>query len=709
MVATVMVTEGKLKDLENSITTYRDKDTNKGRARNRELVESIATIRQAALESFWTDNAELFPDSGKPVWWEVWLRVGQDRNEITSTFESHAHSIGIQTQTRRIQFADRTVLLALATREQMSQSVDLLDCIAELRLAKDHPEFFMELRPYEQAQWVADLLERVEPAEGSLPAVCLLDTGVNNGHPLLRNAVATNDLLTCDPNWDVNDHHSHGTQMAGLCLWGDLTEQFLHSHPVLIEHSLESVKILPPPNYHQNRKILYGHLTQEAMARIEVEQPERERAFCMAVSATDDRDQGKPSSWSAAVDAACCGSQDGRRRLVIVAAGNVSREDWHLYPDRNDVDSIHDPGQAWNALTIGATTEKVQFNGATFPGWTPLARPGGLSPSSTTSVNWDDDWPNKPDLVLEGGNAIREPGTTETDTDDSLLLLTTHWRPTERPLTTMGDTSAATAQAARMAATLMARYPDFRPETIRGLLVHSAEWTPEMERATASSKPGDKKRLLLRCYGYGVPSLERASWSAANSLTLVAQDSLLPFEKRNGRVVTKDMKLHTLPWPREELRSLDSEEVELRLTLSYFVEPNPARRGWKYRHRYPSHGLRFKIKAPTEELGDFCARVSKNAQSEERPGKTPNDPGWAVGPTHRDRGSIHSDWWTGTAADLADRGYLAVFPVGGWWKERPHLERQPVRYSLIVTIKAPETDVDIYTPVATQIGVTVPV
>ena len=163
MVATVMVTEGKLKDLENSITTYRDKDTNKGRARNRELVESIATIRQAALESFWTDNAELFPDSGKPVWWEVWLRVGQDRNEITSTFESHAHSIGIQTQTRRIQFADRTVLLALATREQMSQSVDLLDCIAELRLAKDHPEFFMELRPYEQAQWVADLLASSQP------------------------------------------------------------------------------------------------------------------------------------------------------------------------------------------------------------------------------------------------------------------------------------------------------------------------------------------------------------------------------------------------------------------------------------------------------------------------------------------------------------------------------------------------------------------
>ena len=469
------------------------------------------------------------------------------------------------------------------------------------------------------------------------------------------------------------------------------------------------MKVLPPPNSAPNDPELYGNVTQEAMARIEVQEPRRNRAYCLAVSTPDYRDHGKPSSWSAAIDDACYGIQDDRPRLVLLAAGNVERENWHLYPDRNDVDQIHDPGQAWNALTIGATTEKVQFSDATFPDWTPLARPGGLSPSSTTSVNWDDNWPNKPDLVLEGGNAIREPGTTETDTDDSLLLLTTHWRPTERPLTTMGDTSAATAQAARMAAMLMARYPDLWPETIRGLLVHSAEWTPEMKRATARNTPGHQKRLLLRCYGYGVPSLERASWSAANSLTLIAQGSLVPFEKRDGRVVTKDMDLHALPWPREELSSLGSEEVELRLTLSYFIEPNPARRGWKYRHRYPSHGLRFKIKAPTEKLNDFRARVSRDAQSEERPGKTPDDPGWAVGPTHRNRGSIHSDWWTGTAADLAERGFLAIFPVSGWWKERLHLDRRPVRYSLIVTIKTPETSVDIYTPVATQIGVTVPV
>lgn len=73
----------------------------------------------------------------------------------------------------------------------------------------------------------------------------------------------------------------------------------------------------------------------------------------------------------------------------------------------------------------------------------------------------------------------------------------------------------------------------------------------------------------------------------------------------------------------------------------------------------------------------------------------------------------HADRWTGTAAQLAERGFLAVYPVGGWWKERPHLDRWDtvVRYALIVAIETPVTDIDIYTPVATlvQAAVAVPV
>lgn len=217
MVATVFVPEGKLENLESLVKKYRDEDTKKGRARNQQLVESIAKIRRAVVESLWTDDAELFPDTKERAWWEVWLRVGQDRDQITSRFKSYAEEVGIRIQDRRIEFEDRTVLLALATRERMSQSVELLDCIAELRLAKDNPEFYMELRPHEQVEWIDELLERVVPASKSIPAACLLDAGVNNGHRLLREGLTTDNLLACDPNWGVNDDRNHGTEMAGLC------------------------------------------------------------------------------------------------------------------------------------------------------------------------------------------------------------------------------------------------------------------------------------------------------------------------------------------------------------------------------------------------------------------------------------------------------------------------------------------------------------
>jgi hypothetical protein len=70
---------------------------------------------------------------------------------------------------------------------------------------------------------------------------------------------------------------------------------------------------------------------------------------------------------------------------------------------------------------------------------------------------------------------------------------------------------------------------------------------------------------------------------------------------------------------------------------------------------------------------------------------------------------MHSDIWKGSAADLASRGAIAVYPSLGWWKTRPVLERydQRVRYSLIVSISAPGVDIDLYTPVASQIGMTV--
>ena len=77
----------------------------------------------------------------------------------------------------------------------------------------------------------------------------------------------------------------------------------------------------------------------------------------------------------------------------------------------------------------------------------------------------------------------------------------------------------------------------------------------------------------------------------------------------------------------------------------------------------------------------------------------------------RCKGSIHSDVWTGNAAQLAASGVLAVHPVTGWWRERPNLERwnRLARYSLILSLETDATNVDLYTPIANMIATTVTV
>jgi hypothetical protein len=169
----------------------------------------------------------------------------------------------------------------------------------------------------------------------------------------------------------------------------------------------------------------------------------------------------------------------------------------------------------------------------------------------------------------------------------------------------------------------------------------------------------------------------------------------------------REMKIHKLPWPTSVLASLGEQPVLLRVTLSYFVEPNPGRRGWVKRYRYASHGLRFDVKSPAEKVEHFRKRLNWQAleEEEEKP-DTGDNKGWFVGPTIRNRGSIHCDFWSGTAADLSSRQYIAIYPVSGWWKDQPARDRSEIgaRYSLVVSIETPRIDIDLWTPVAQEIG-----
>lgn len=91
--------------------------------------------------------------------------------------------------------------------------------------------------------------------------------------------------------------------------------------------------------------------------------------------------------------------------------------------------------------------------------------------------------------------------------------------------------------------------------------------------------------MLLKTCGYGVPDLLKALESARNSLTLVAEDAIQPSRNKGGKEgspgLMNEMLFNELSWSEKELFELGGAKVTLRVTLSYFVEPGPGRRGWK--------------------------------------------------------------------------------------------------------------------------------
>jgi hypothetical protein len=726
VVATVFVKHGKLTYLTKRVEDYARDATRTDRTGkvihidHEDFIANIESIGFAAIEAFWTSKHPL-PEMDVAVWWEVWVRVGLEveRGRHEDAVKAEADRLGMQRKTGKLVLPEHTVYLIKTTRRILASATALLNFVSELRHPALTAEFFIEQTSTDQQQWAADLKSRLVIPPENAPAVCVLDTGVNRGHPLLSDLLAESDHDTVRTEWGKDDHYTngHGTQMAGLAAYGDLTPLLDGNGQVALSHRLESVKVLP--RFGHNEPEHYGPITQEAMSQAEINAPERKRVFALAVTATDAPDfteNGKPSAWSAALDSHTSGAMedDDTKRLVCVSGGNVWVRNRNEYPSLNELTSIEDPAQSWNALTVGACTAKdvvTDLNGNLVADAVSIAPRGGLSPHSATSCLWTSPesrhWPLKPDVVFEGGNVAADAAGNREERD-SLCLLSTNSDIQKRLFAPFWATSAATALAARMAAQIQAEYPAHWPETVRALLVHSAEWTAEMQRGADLRNKGHVAHILRR-FGHGVPYLASALASARSRATLICQDSLQPFAKEANGVKTRDMMLYRLPWPKDLLQSHGNTAVRLRATLSYFVEPNPGARMVTSKYRYAGCNLRFLVQTATEKsLENFIARVSDAVSDDDRnayekPGDTTT--GWLLGDDLRRRGSVHSDIWTGTAAQLALMEHLIVFPVSGWWRLRPQHKRynQRIRYSLVVTLETVGADLDIFTPIQSTV------
>lgn len=679
-----------------------------------EVVEGVRAIETASLFTGHVDFA--VPDI---AWWELWIRqpiVLADRLVIA------ARNVNIDVHEDRLIFPDTTVLFLHASAATIAAfATRVPGAITEIRRATGTIEPFLDRGEtgFHQHEWVADLAQRVAGPAQDASVVCTLDTGVTAAHPLI--APGLRGAWAYDAAWGADDHQpngGHGTPLLGLVLYGDIAPLMNDMRRVTLTHAAESMKLLPPRGFPATKPPSYGVVTQGAVGLIEIERPEVLRSFCIATSTTD-FPPSRPSTWSGALDQVASGSMPGEadenvpaaerpKRLIMVATGNVSGGmAVNVLPSQ----PLEDPSQSWNALTIGGFTRKEE----------PPASPPVLhaavpanhrSPFSRGSQSLPDDLtPIKPEVLFEAGNMMSD-AMGFCGWSPSVSVLATGSDVAAEPLVPFWATSAAVGIAGNFVGKLQSARPDLWPETHRALTVDSARWPEPIRKKfigrgahwKTSSKA--EKQQHLREFGYGVPDIERAVMSARNDATLVAQAEIQPFnvgaDGRSG--VFNEMHFYDLPWPQTVLEQLENEIVTMKITLSYFIEPNLTGKAATRPDTYRSYGLRFDMKKRTETNARFRSRISASQAKDgtEADGEASY---WLLGPKSVQAGSLHCDLWRGPAIDLASHDAIAIYPVGGWWKS--HLGQKRVtdkaRYALVISISAAGHTVDLYSEISTLV------
>ncbi|CCT58403.1 S8 family peptidase [Acetobacter pasteurianus] len=695
--ANVFMRTTKVDSFKKSTQAYANSQAGEGKPPlNEEFFDHLDKIRPTKLSDLWTDQGKP-PSHNNPFAWELWLRPGTE-----DWIRDSAPGLDIAIEKGHLTFPEAIVVRAYGTKRQIAALTQRVPVVAELRAASSFMAHLLELAPGQQAAAANALLNQIVAPEEDAPRVCILDSGVRRAHPLLAPFIESDRTLTVNNAWAANDHHGHGTGMAGVALYGNLAPLLASTDPVNLTHRLESVTVLPPavPGVAQP---LPGTSVRDAVRLME-RTARANRVYSLSMSAPRERSDGRPSSLSTVIDQLAFG-RPSKQRLFFVPAGNIDEQPYMAadYIALNDTSPMRSPAQALNAITVGACTHFVDQE---LPP-DHVAPEGDLCPTSRTGIVWERPiLCNKPDIVMEGGNRVTDVDGIGTLHAPHLSIVTTARDFAAHRFSCTGETSAATAAASGLAAAIMAAYPDATPQTVRALMIHSARWTPAMlQRLPARPTRGDYGHLLQR-YGFGMPDRMRALTSLDNAMTMIIQDELQVYRRGSGNnIALGEMKWHRLPWPVDVLEELGADEVRLRVTLSYFVEPNPTRSTRQQSNRYASAKLRFVLKGIDDDDEEAIARVNTLMREEDYEAEDlDEDDRFEIGPANARRGSLHHDVWKGPASDLLHKGGIGVLPVKGWWGDRKRGERwlRKMPYSLVMSIETVEVEADakIYQEVA---------
>lgn len=529
-----------------------------------------------------------------------------------------------------------------------------------------------------------DELPEVPSPPLAAPAICVVDSGILEGHPLLENAVLSDRsrsfpeaLGSAIPAVPV-DEARHGTQVAGIALYGDVG-------------AAAAAKSFAPPLWLINARLLDDHneLAPDRMPFVrEVVQHVHDRCRIVNLSFGLEPSEAFLSVHAAELDALT--REFGV--LFVVAAGNVDVASYFggRPPTKPYPAFLLDPGwqvlapaEALNVLTVGGITpdrdpHNDQYHEAVAPkrAPSPFTRTGGLKNVV------------KPDLVEVAGNLAYDASINHwVENDPALRVPTMSHRFSEgQMLGFVHGTSFAAPRVAHLAARIIDRYPEATPNLLRALLVQSARF-PE---GVLDLEP---KGVLQLC-GFGVPDLDRALYCRPQRVTLYYE----------GEIEVDDVKLFEIPVPSEFARA--GGRKALSVTLAYDPPVSVVHRDrpaginltWRLaRGDVPERDVEAEIAAEAEHEVDISPPLGPTVTPERRKrvfirGDLPS--------RLQQRGTVQKNIFTWRRGEHGDPYRLAITARA----TRPAHAHDRQRFAVVVTLECEDESVNVYTSVRTRLA-----
>jgi len=548
----------------------------------------------------------------------------------------------------------------------------------------------------------------LEPPEPDAPRICIIDSGIQERHPLLKVAIDEANSRSwvpgeLDQTADYVPRGGHGTRVAGAVIYPREVPRIGQFQPICW---LQNARILDRNN-HLPQKIFPPEVLEEIVdfyfGRT------RTRLFNHSITSITPCRTQFMTAWAAAIDKLTWNMRGDL--LFIVAAGNLNArtncptrpaianhlDAGRTYPDYLLSPSVRiaSPGQSFQALTVGSIAH-VTYDS---PPMRSLADADYPSAFSCTGLGiWDT---IKPEVVEYGGDYVIDSSTppnfsTPESVCPELVRSTRDGGPAVK-CDTVG-TSYAAPKVTHIAAALAATFPEESALLYRALIVQSArlpDWVQQSD---------EKLYYGVRTMGYGIPNLDRALGNSLNRITLTTPG--------NEYIKAREAKVYQVQIPELLLREGEGFDICIEITLSYVAEPRRTRRN---RRKYLSTWLDWKCSKRGQDPEVFLAKVlqeydqaSPNAeegdrgfawtlgrkQSKKRDDGTVSLQGvdGKVKKLSRSTGTIQKDWATVKSYELREGFCIAVIGHQGWNKD----PEATVPYCLVVSFEAVNSEVPIY-------------